>query len=93
MAVEKGREAPGPTPFTPLELTVDTEQQKEIVFCALDDGWTRLPGESTPATERTVVPARAVLVPADGRWIVSAVYFIPTDPPDCGEIMIQEVLW
>ncbi len=91
-AVEKGRDVPGPVPFTPVELVEDSDTRKVITLCALDDGWSREAGTDTPAAARNVVPLTATVVPVEGRWIVTELLNAP-DAFDCSTVTIQEVFF
>ena len=90
VAVEKGRDVPGPVPFTPVELVEDSDTRKVITLCGLDDGWSREAGTDTPAAARNVVPLTATVVPVEGRWIVTEMLNAP-DAFDCSTVTIQEV--
>ncbi len=91
VAVEKGRQWPGPVPFTPVEIVVDTPERKDVLFCAQDDGFSRVPGESTPAAPRTVLPGLASLSPGGDGWIVDEIYQQASETLDCSTIEVREV--
>lgn len=90
MRTELGLHYPGPVPFTPYAVRVVDSRTREVLMCAVDEGWGRDPATGRPARPWSVVRLVATVVRVDGRWLVDR---IVRTPGSCVSVRIYEVMW
>ena len=67
---EFGYRSPGPVPFEPLSVAVNSSTQRTVTFCGMNDGWTRDKKTNKPRKPVDVVAVKSVMVRRSGHWIV-----------------------
>jgi hypothetical protein len=93
-ANERGLQYPGPVPFTPIKLVVDTDTRKDVLACGYDAGYAVDPATKEPREPLKVIPWQAVMERVGDRWLLSGLYNEDlAEPVDCSGVTIQEVPW
>lgn len=94
MGDEAGLEYPGPVPWTPTEMVVDSPERKDFLGCLYNGGYAVDPATGEPREALQVEPSAAVVVLQEGVWKVDGLYDenLPAIP-DCTAVTVQEEPW
>lgn len=85
---EVGRHYPGPVPFTPISVTLQSSVERELKVCVVAGGFSI--DKNGGRTKHKVIPIRADLTRVGGRWLLNHFY---TASFSCTGVHVAEVAW
>jgi len=72
-ASDLGGYAPGPYPFTPLDVQVVSPTERRIPLCTVETGWALTAPGGTPREPRAIGPGLATVKLVDAVWKVDSI--------------------
>lgn len=87
---EVGHYYPGPLPFTPVTVTVNSARSRDVHMCVLAGGYSLNPKTHKPFSKRSVIAIDAGAVRSGQKWLVSK---LDNAGFSCKGVKIREQSW
>ncbi len=82
---------PGPVPFQPTGVVVNSAGNKTIAGCIEANGYAQNPKTHKPAHPRQIVGVRVNMLQVSGRWLVNGLPF--TKSVSCAGVTVRTQTW